>query len=72
MESSKNMEASIRMTCLNKEKWSGLCSDLGQNSRGEAQLGESGRGAARDSGELWSKSEALSENLPMFFKGKKE
>lgn len=67
MESSKNMEASIRMTCLNKEKWSGLCSDLGQNSRGE-----SGRGAARDSGELWSKSEALTENLPMFFKGKKE
>lgn len=65
------MEASIRITCL-KKKWSGLCSYLGQNSRGEAELGESGYGAARDSTELWSKSEALSENLPVFSKGKKK
>lgn len=74
MESSKNMEASIRITRLKKKKkkWLGLCSSLVQNSREEAELGESGYGAARDSRELWSKREALGENLPVFFKGKKK
>lgn len=49
----------------------GLCSCLAQNSTGEAELGQSGRRAARVLESSGARM-ALSKDLPMFFKGRRK